>query len=688
MPTPILQTLSRTAYATDGVTTDWNFNFTGGYLDSTHVKAYTETPEGLRYDVVLAPADLVGSFQLRIKPALVAGNVLIIYRDTPKGLPIVNFTDEAIFSEVALDTNAKQAVFLAAEAADIISFSPVSAAIAAASNANISSITAAAKASEAGASAALASLQALAAAGSATAAANSAADASIAGAAASVAQVSALRATLASGLGGYEIGASLVNGPVITLGADFLKTLRTDKFGIAGDGVADNTTAFQALLNSGGDNLEIRVIGKVRITQDVTVTAKNLTIVGDGPGLSNIIFENNSGLRYVGGNAADYEYNGKQLQLRGLGFRTVGQSTSAVITVSYTGGAGGTSNGCTVDNCEITGVNASSGFAIGIDFDNARNVRIQKLRIMGDRGNNNPFSLVGIRVRGNSSPVEIFLDQITCYFVQTAVDVGGTTEGVYIKSCAFIRVYRGVFWQGSAAKPLLSMVGNHVNCSVAAVDLVDVVQFNISSNLFYIDLGLFAAPSVSNGIQIKVQAVVAMDSVINHNFIYFLSGGANKNGIVVLTGAGSETLLIDGNRFKAFDSGIVLQAGTEGVLVTASNQFNFCAGNVNDAGNNIVCIPNNVTPDGRTQSEDGTSRRFGSVVLTLDAAGNAFKTFTVPFKTGFLSGVVCNGDPNTLGTSVFSVRHDQCTVNGIAIGVRPPPGAGAGVRVNYSAEGY
>jgi hypothetical protein len=125
MPTPILQTLSRTAYATDGTTTAWNFNFLGGYLDPLHVKAYTETPAGVRVDVTLTPGDLIGPAQLRITPALAAGNILVIYRDTPKGIPLVNFTDEAVFTEVALDTNAKQAVFLAAESAGFDSFTPV-----------------------------------------------------------------------------------------------------------------------------------------------------------------------------------------------------------------------------------------------------------------------------------------------------------------------------------------------------------------------------------------------------------------------------------------------------------------------------------------------------------------------------------------------------------------------------------
>lgn len=123
MPTPIDQLLSRTIYETDGTTTDWDFSFSGGYLSPTHVKAYTETPEGARTAIVVSEAMLTGPFTLRITPALADDLELTIYRDTPKDLPLVDFTDESGFSEVSLDTNAKQAVFIAAEAIDIINTS-------------------------------------------------------------------------------------------------------------------------------------------------------------------------------------------------------------------------------------------------------------------------------------------------------------------------------------------------------------------------------------------------------------------------------------------------------------------------------------------------------------------------------------------------------------------------------------
>lgn len=123
MPTPINQLLSRTLYATDGSTTEWDFSFSGGYISKSHVKALIEAPSGERTEIVVTEDMLTGPYTLRITPALATGKVLTIYRDTPKDLPLVDFTDESGFSEVSLDTSAKQAVFIAAETVDTVNAS-------------------------------------------------------------------------------------------------------------------------------------------------------------------------------------------------------------------------------------------------------------------------------------------------------------------------------------------------------------------------------------------------------------------------------------------------------------------------------------------------------------------------------------------------------------------------------------
>lgn len=120
--TSIRQLYSRHVWLSDGTDTLWNFQFTGGYLDKKHVKAKMTSPDGLTTELVPINynADFIGPFQLQVIPAIPAGYQFTIYRDTPKDLPIVNFVDGGRISEISLDTNAKQAVFIASETIDAL----------------------------------------------------------------------------------------------------------------------------------------------------------------------------------------------------------------------------------------------------------------------------------------------------------------------------------------------------------------------------------------------------------------------------------------------------------------------------------------------------------------------------------------------------------------------------------------
>lgn len=120
--TTIRQLYSRHVWLSDGTDSIWNFSFTGGYIDKTHVKAKMTSPDGLTTELVPInySTDFVGPYQLRVIPNIPAGYQFTIYRDTPKDLPIVNFQDGGRISEVSLDTNANQAVFIASETIDSV----------------------------------------------------------------------------------------------------------------------------------------------------------------------------------------------------------------------------------------------------------------------------------------------------------------------------------------------------------------------------------------------------------------------------------------------------------------------------------------------------------------------------------------------------------------------------------------
>lgn len=123
MPIVLEQLNSQTHWGEiDGVTTLWGFTFSGGYILPEHVKAYYIAADDSRIDIPINPElMLVGEFQLEIVPEIPAtAKRLVIYRDTPKDLPIVDFEGGAQVTERNLDRIAQQSVFIAAEILDAV----------------------------------------------------------------------------------------------------------------------------------------------------------------------------------------------------------------------------------------------------------------------------------------------------------------------------------------------------------------------------------------------------------------------------------------------------------------------------------------------------------------------------------------------------------------------------------------
>ncbi len=103
-------------FAGDGVRTSFEFNFAGGYIDPANVRAYTYVAAtGVQTPVTVV---LTGPNTISVVPAVPVGTFLVVYRDTDKSQPLVDFVDGAVMSEANLDKVARQAVYATAEMVD------------------------------------------------------------------------------------------------------------------------------------------------------------------------------------------------------------------------------------------------------------------------------------------------------------------------------------------------------------------------------------------------------------------------------------------------------------------------------------------------------------------------------------------------------------------------------------------
>ena len=103
-------------FAGDGVSTEYDINFAGGYIKKEDVKVYQVNPQsGARFEVAIVA--IVGQHVTVDRPTPVGRN-LVIFRDTDKRFPLVDFADNSIINERNLDLNAKQSIFSVAEMLD------------------------------------------------------------------------------------------------------------------------------------------------------------------------------------------------------------------------------------------------------------------------------------------------------------------------------------------------------------------------------------------------------------------------------------------------------------------------------------------------------------------------------------------------------------------------------------------
>lgn len=103
----------------DGVTSSYEINFVGQYLDRTHVFAYIEDNlTNVRTPVPINADNWLNDTTVQGLPVVPVGSTMVIYRKTPAA-PLVDFVNGAWLTPTALDTATRQGLFKAVEAGDL-----------------------------------------------------------------------------------------------------------------------------------------------------------------------------------------------------------------------------------------------------------------------------------------------------------------------------------------------------------------------------------------------------------------------------------------------------------------------------------------------------------------------------------------------------------------------------------------
>jgi len=463
-------------------------------------------------------------------------------------------------------------------------------------------------------------------------------------------------------------------------------------FGAVGDGVTDDTAAVQAALDAAsGGKLLIVPQGKFRVLKPLRARGL-VNLFGFGAETSELMLDAAGALEYDGGGAADTDRN--QLTIRSVGLRCLAtrkrDGVGAVLDVSFSGGRGGTAKTAIIEDIEVTGVDESVGFDCALRFNNARNLKIDGARIRGNRHDRGRS--IGIDIGGDASPVDIFLAKISGYFLQRAVNIGGTVEGVYLSQSVFVAVDHGVYARLPHVNPLLFVHNCHINAFRSCIDISNFVQFDLSHNLLYAAKPIAPLPGEQAklgfvAISVAMHENIGLTSRISCNTVIgTLPIEIPKNGIYVDGEKSEFSLTIDGNEFVGWDTAVILGTGTSGIGVAASNRFRSNQRAVLDLSGANVAAGFSVESPGYRRDDDGIETKWGSSTVRLDETGKGKVPLSPPFKARILMGMGTDGDPASSAASCFVVDQPASTAAELVFVVRPNPGAVA-VRMHWMAIG-
>jgi len=321
--------------------------------------------------------------------------------------------------------------------------------------------------------------------------------------------------------------------------------------GAVGNGTTDDTAAINRAILYGGTSIYFPP-GKYRyIGSMVLPTNTAYRLYGDGPGISTIIFEGNSGTFGIDAHSR----GNKTFQVDGLTIKAqtnFGNCGTAIYAGFDMGVEPDQKNrSATIRNVEIVAAerdayNATGYFNTGIDLFQAPNAIIEDVQIRGKFGTTEPVANVGINwsssaAASNRPATQLFLRNAYIAYYRTGVQTSGWVEGFYMSGFELV-------FCGSPSTAALVLTGANPN----AVPIVHIQDGHINQ--------------ISNGIKITNFLHVKISHVNFFNMI------APNGSHIKLTNC-SEAILTD-NDFGDYDPG-----ASNGIYLVNNQGARICGNN-------------------------------------------------------------------------------------------------------------
>jgi hypothetical protein len=383
---------------------------------------------------------------------------------------------------------------------------------------------------------------------------------------------------------GVEYNPPFTNSVPLPVCVKLAETVSVKDFGAVGDGVTNDTAAFQSAFNycaSTGDALKIPA-GTYILSDVISATGfQNVfSIYGDGKGSTKLVWTSAGGIVLDYSSGANYRSTfGGQYKDFCLFSRVLTGAGTAFSFIAPPVGAGSTSGvsfeNLYIDN-DVTTNNINFYWNNGISIKNSHSSAIISCDIYGNR------TLASVNYLGSG----IIIDEdctegpqiIDCSVgswnkaveLKASPNTAGT-EGTRIISCTLVANGYGVYADMSsvinAGNPGINITNNHISSTLANCYLLGPNQLHISENLFYIRSNTTATTFYGVYLDNCISGVIC-ENIFSYSVLV-----PNSYGVYLSGGRG---FTIDGNLIQSSNIavGAYFSPTTSRVVFGASNYFN------------------------------------------------------------------------------------------------------------------
>lgn len=346
--------------------------------------------------------------------------------------------------------------------------------------------------------------------------------------------------------------------------------------GAVGDGVTDDTLAFQKAYDC-GRNIWIPA-GTYRITQDVTY-AGAICMVGEGPYRSRLLFDGCNGFLVTGPQDADPFAT---TQFESLAFLTT--RDSAGWGLRYYGDLSGFGKQLLVRNCLFAGATPNKSWYKALLLNAGSGSEITGCFFLGRHDSNVSYENMAAAIQLENLSTDVRITNNWIYFAQIGVHLDGTSvsnagEGINICKNHIVLARYGV-WARQSTGNMLDIEGNHIAAMERGVVLGADGVNGCNHSFVHDNFIMKRADSSFNYVGIECYGARCK---IHHNE---LAVEGNSAG-------GIENQIVVGGYYTSIDHNNVWDADNSGIWVRSTADHTSVIGNTgaNNATNIVIDAP-------------------------------------------------------------------------------------------------